>query len=91
LKLGVDDPNEEKAFFLQHRDGNLLDGLIAETAILNGDSSRRLRTGESPRRVHHDHIKLPLGYLQLLFDETLEVKLGDVSADRYRIVSHKGF
>lgn len=89
MEFSVDDPDEEKAFFLQDWDRNLLDGLITQTAVLNGDSSGRLRAGESPRWIHHDDIKFSLGDFYLLFDETLEVKLGDVCTNGDSVVSHK--
>lgn len=39
LELGIDDPNEQKSLFLQQLNGDVFDGLIAETGVLNGHSS----------------------------------------------------
>lgn len=39
LELRVDDPYEQKALLLKQGDWDLLDGLIAETGVLNGHAS----------------------------------------------------
>lgn len=91
LEFGVDDPDEDKALFLQQWYRNEFDSFVAETGVLNGDSSRGLTGGESPRRIHHDHIELSLCYFQLFGYEIFEVEFGDICADRHGILSHVGF
>lgn len=39
LKLGIDDPDEQKSLFLEQRYGDVFDGLITEAGVLNSDSS----------------------------------------------------
>lgn len=91
LKFSIDNPDKKKTFFLQHGHRYLFNSLVAKTAILDSNSSWWLRTWQSPRRIHHDNIKLSLSNLFLFFDETLEVKLGDICTYRYCIISHKWF
>ena len=43
LKFGIDDPDEQKPFLLQSRNRYGRDLLVAQSRVLYGDSSRRLR------------------------------------------------
>lgn len=91
LVLGIYHPHEQEPCTLQLRHWDVLNGLIVETAVLDGDTTGWLGGGELPWRVHHDDIKLPVADLQLLLQQVLEVKLGDICADRDGIVAHWRF
>ena len=90
LELGVDDPDEQEPLALQHWHWDVLDGLVSQTGVLDGHSSRGLRGGESPWGVHHDDVELALCNFQLFGYEQLEVELRDVCADRHCVLPHVG-
>lgn len=87
LEFGVDDPNEQEAFFLEKGDRDLFNGLITKAGVLNGNPSGGLGSGQPPWRIHHDHIKLPLSHLSLSFDKIFEVEFCHVCTDGHRIIS----
>lgn len=39
LELRIDDPDEQKSLLLKQRDWDVLNGLVAETGVLNGHAS----------------------------------------------------
>ena len=89
--LGIDGPNDDHTVLLQLVDGYLLYVLVAEGVVLYGDASGRLRGRQLPRRVHHDHVEVGLGELQLPLDEVVEVEVGHVCADGHCVLGNVGF
>lgn len=86
--LRIDCPDDQHPIFLQFSHRNLLNELIAQGIVLNGDSPGGLGSGQFPGWVHHDDIEVALRQLQLLLYEEVEVKIGHICTNRHRILIH---
>ncbi len=82
LKLCVNDPHKQKTFFLELLNWNFFNQFIAQTIILNCDSSWWLRTRQPPWRIHHQDVKLSIGNFKLLKNQFIEIELGDIGTYR---------
>ena len=87
-KLSIDCPDQKEPILLKSLDRNILNSLVAETIVLDGDSSRGLGGAELPWRIHHDDIKSPLSKVDLALDQAVPVEVLDVCTDGYGLASH---
>jgi len=82
--LSINNPNKDEAVCLQALDWHVSDIDIAKGIVSNCYTSRRLRGGKLPRRIHHNDIK-ELSIRLLLFgvNQFLPLEVPDIGAYWY--------
>lgn len=81
LVLAVDDPHEDETILLDVAQWYVLDAIVSQRSVCDGDTSRWIGRRQLPWRVHADDVKESATMFHLLLAKPLEVKICDVGEE----------